>query len=367
MATTEPASGLDLVVCACGKEQYTVLDAIDAALFRGDLAGSWQKFLRAVAAENRAAELKLEVDQSAIYAAAETFRYQQDLITTEETEAWLANRALTADDFSDYFTRRHYASTAQENIVPENVEYPSASPELRRMFVADLILSGELDGMTTDLMWRLAARSAQAAPDPEAITAEERSFLERNGINQGQLANWLAKSGRNAAWFEEMLAIEAAYRKRCDTLLVPQVRQRELAVWQVLLTRVETEVIELDSREAAREARFCVREDEMSMEEVAAQGRYPYHRATFFLEGLPLDAQQRFLSVSAGSILEPTARGDGFELCRVINKIEPQADDPVVQSRIDQQILDRHFVELTKRYAERRLGSISTPAKPLHL
>jgi hypothetical protein len=100
-----------------------------------------------------------------------------------------------------------------------------------------------------------------------------------------------------------------------------------------------------------------VREDGMSMEEVAAEGRYPYRRVDFVLEDLPLDAQHRFLSVSAGALLEPMARGDGFELCRIIKKIEPQPDHRSVRSRIDQRLLDRHFSELTSKYVQRRLGS----------
>ena len=38
------------------------------------------------------------------------------------------------------------------------------------------------------------------------------------------------------------------------------------------LTRFEIERIELESRDAAKEALFCVREDGMSMEEVATEG-----------------------------------------------------------------------------------------------
>ena len=86
------------------------------------------------------------------------------------------------------------------------------------------------------------------------------------------------------------------------------------------LTRFEIELIELESHDAAQEALFCVREDGMSLEEVATEGRYPYRRANFLLEDLPADAQQKYLSVSQGDLLEPMPHGDGFELCRVIKK-----------------------------------------------
>ena len=159
-----------------------------------------------------------------------------------------------------------------------------------------------------------------------------------------------------------MLAIEAAYGTHCERLLVPEARQHELMALRLPLTRFEIEVIELESQDAAREALFCVQQDGMSMEEVATEGRYPYRRSHFLLEDLPVDAQQKFLSISAGNVLEPTAHGDGFELCRVVNKIEPQADDPTVKSRIDQRLLDRHFSELMSKYTQGRLGAVS-PAK----
>ena len=362
MELTESTSGLDLVVCACGGQQYTARDAIDAAIFRGELDVKWKEFLHQVAAERWADELAVEPDESAISGAAEAFRYEYDLITAEETEAWLAKRGLTLDDFADYLTREYYASTLREEIIPDEIEYSSAPADLRQSFLVELILSGELDRMTGDLIMRLAARCAGKEPPSDAIIAEKREFLHRNGINSAQLANWREQLKRDSKWFDEMLAIEAAYRKHCDTLLVPEARQRELLALRLPLTRFETEVIELESLDAAREALFCVREDGMSMEEVATEGRYPYRRADFLLEDLPVDTQHRFLSVSAGEVLQPVAHGDGFELWRILKKIEPQPNDPSVKSRIDQRLLDRHFAELTSKYTQRRLGGASTPA-----
>src|SRR5437879_13545909 len=98
MPGTESVSHHDLVVCACGEQEYTAGDAIDAAIFRGELDKKWEKFLHVVAAENRADELELDLDESEISAAAEAFRYQHDLITAEETETWLANRGLTRSE-----------------------------------------------------------------------------------------------------------------------------------------------------------------------------------------------------------------------------------------------------------------------------
>src|SRR2546428_4768396 len=220
MPSTESVSHYDLIVCACGDQEYTARDAIEAAIFRGELDATWKKFLHSVAAEKQADELDLEPDESAISGAAETFRYEYDLITAEETEAWLENRGLTFDDFSDYFTRQYYASVLH-GVVPDEVEYASAPSDLRELFVAELILSGELDRMTSELMRRLAARCAEKDPAPAAIAAEERKFLHRSRIESLQLADWLERLGGQFCAVTEILTIDAAYLTRCDYLLGP--------------------------------------------------------------------------------------------------------------------------------------------------
>jgi hypothetical protein len=356
MSSTESVSPDDVIVCACGTHEYTARDAIDAAMFRGELEEKWQTFLRHVAAEERADELELELDESAISTAAEEFRYRHDLITAEETEIWLANRGLTLDNFSDYFARQYCVGALNEGFSPEHIEYTSADPELREMFIAELILSKALDDMTVKLMRRLAARCAGKEPTSEAIAVEERKFLDRIGIAATQLAHWLEKLGRDSEWLNEMLAMEAVYRTHCDALLVPEARQRELLAQRLHLTRFEVERIELESHDAAKEALFCVREDGMSMEEVATDGRYPYRRTEFLLEDLPEDVQQKYLSVSQGELLEPMPHGDGFELCRIIQKVEPRLEDPTVESRVDQRLLDCYFSDLTSKHTHRRLS-----------
>jgi hypothetical protein len=356
MPTRESVSRHDLIVCACGEQEYTARDGIDAAIFRGELEVRWKEFLEAVEAEKRSDELDLDLDGAAISSARDAFRYEYDLITAEETEEWLANRGLTPDDFIDYFTRHYRANALHEELVPDEVEYNSASPELRELFLAELILSGELNRMTTALMWRLAAHCAEKDPYPAAIAVAEQEFFDRNDIEPSQLADWLERLRRDSEWFNVMLVIDAAYRTRRDALLVPQARQHELAALRLSLTRFETEIIEFESRDAAKEALFCVREDGMSMEEVASEGRYPYRRVGFLLEDIPMDSQQRFLCASAGQVLKPIERGDGFELFRIVKKIEPRLDDPRVKSRIDQRLLNRHFSELVNKHVERRLG-----------
>jgi len=359
---TQSISRDDIAVCVCRGKIYKVRDAIDAALFRGELEPTWKEFLCRMKAEERADELELKVDDDALNEAAEAFRYHHDLIAAEEMEQWLGTRGLTLGEFSDYLARQYWHRNIGEELEPEDSDLTSASPELRELFTAELMFSGEFDRLTTQLMWRLAALAANGTRDPERIAAARQMFFDRDEISAAGLTDRLSRTARDEQWFDEILALEAAFSERCEALLNPQARKRELAMLRVPLTRFEAEVIELESSDAAREALFCVREDGMSMEEVAAEGRYPYGRIAFLQEDIPSELEQKFLSVSAGDVLEPFARGDGFELYRIIKKVEPQLDDPAVQQRIDQRLVERHFSELMSKYVEPRLPAMVSTA-----
>ncbi|MEP6604215.1 MAG: hypothetical protein ABJB69_09730 [Spartobacteria bacterium] len=357
MASTESIAHDELVVCACGNAEYTARDAIEMALFRGDLEPRWQEFLRRLAAEKRALELDLDVDDEAFDAAAEAFRYDHDLITAEETEQWLAARELNVDDFSEYFLWVCWGRTPPEGTETQPMDYLSAPADLRDLFTIEMILSDQLDYVTTRFTWRLASLAELKDVDLAQVAEEKENFLERNKLKASELGPWLEKLGRDEEWFSQRTTMEAAFRQRLKALLGPNAHQKELSSLRLQMTRFGIEVIELESRDAAQEALFCVREDGMSMEEVAKESQYPYRRAEFILEDLNEEVQQRFLSVTPGQLLDPLPRGEGFELCRITSRAEPQVDDPVIRGRIEQRLMNRHFAELAAKHVVRRLGA----------
>ena len=339
-------------IFTCGGVSYTEKDVIDAALFRGEVEPIWRELLRTIECENQAGEQ--EPEEGALDNAAEEFRYNHDLITAEETEHWLEARGLTLDDFGEYFSRRYWGENWEGKVEPEKIDYISAAEDDRELLRADLILSGEFDKMATELTWRTAANFAAKDDnvEPAPIDAEEKLFLERVGIDQARLDAWLSGIGRDRDWLNEMLRMEALLRRKKEELLTPRARKTELAALRLPLTRFEVEVVEVESSDAAREASLCVTTDGLSMEEVAEEGRYPFRRVELLLQDIDNDLQQKFLSVLPGKVLEPIAHGDAYELCRITKKIEPDADDPVLQERIDQSILDRYFSQLVANHVQ---------------
>ncbi|MDQ6861113.1 MAG: hypothetical protein M3032_08160 [Verrucomicrobiota bacterium] len=355
MNTTVPVQKEERIIFSSGSAEYSVRDVIDAAHFRGELASPWRDHLRRIAAEEHAGSSGAEVERAAIDEASVAFRYEYDLITAEETERWLEARTLTLGDFSEYFVRQYWDKTFGSRASGAEIAFVEASIEQRELFATELILSGELDRLAVRLAWRVAARATLKEPPDEAALDEERQRFSQRHASDAE--TWLNALGRTGSWFDEMLELEAACRISSARVLTPDGFKREISSLRLPLTRLEVEMIELDSRDAASEALMCVREDGMSMEEVARDGRYPFSRREMVLEEVPIEQQQNFLSQTPGSILDPQPRDDGYVLSRLIAKHEPSIDDPQVRARIEQRLLQRHFADLTA-------GRIKWPIQP---
>jgi len=60
-------------------------------------------------------------------------------------------------------------------------------------------------------------------------------------------------------------------------------------------------------------------------------------------------------------ILHPIEREGGFELCRLIRKIELNLADEEVRSRLEAKIVERHFSELVARFVRWILPPTGAP------
>jgi len=359
MTSALPAQKEDRVVFTAGAKNFSVRDVIDAAHFRGEIDSHWTELLARLAAEKQATESGAEIDNSAIDAAAVAFRYGHDLITAEETERWLELRGVTLTDFGDHFVRAYWGQAFPSEANSAAPPFHQASMELRQLLAVELILRDQLDAMATALAWRVAAAEGIDVGSAAAEVERER-FAARTGFDPDKIQEWLHGLGRDDLWFEQTLEAEAAFRARCEKLLTEDALEREIRALRLPLTRFEVETIEFDSRDAASEAVWCVRSDGMSMAEVAQEGRYPYQRIELVLEEIAEDLQQKFLSLTPGSILEPIPREDGFQLARLLGKAEPKLDDPGVRSRVAERILARHFADLTSKCIRMEITPMST-------
>lgn len=341
------------VVFVLDDQTITVGDVLHAADFRGELQPLWRETRMRLQCQSRASELGLEPDEDMLQARSDELRYDRDLITAEETERWLEQRGLTLEEFNDYCVRCYWADALDEAERPDTADPQPATAEGRELLRVDLILSGRFDLLARDLSWRMAAARACGDGEPcsaEAMEAERARFSQRAGLTEAGLPQWLGQRGRDGAWLDGMLRLEAGYRRLCESLLTAQRRERALQALRLPLTRFEIETIECDSQDAAREAALCVRVDGLAMAEAAREGGFAFRRTEALLEDVAEEWQQEFLSAPPGEVLEPVACGEVFRLVRVVRKVEPSLNDPAVSERIGRRVIESYFAELCSKH-----------------
>jgi hypothetical protein len=352
MPVRQPITRESRVIFSSGERGFTAKDLVDCALVRGEIDPLWKEFLRVVECDHLANERELELDDSVLDSAAIAFRYKRDLITAEETERWLEDRGVSLAEFSDYFARQYWGRSYSSTLDSPKSSYETASPEEKDLFLIDLILSGTLDRLAERLSYRVAAQADEASDNKPGLEEERARFFAAAKIDRGKLDDWLAHLGRDQEWLDQALAAEAVYQRRVSQILTEQALQKELGPMQLNLTRFQLETVEVDSRDAAAEVIACVRNDGMEMSEVAEESRYPFHHSEVLLEDIPLEQQQRFLSVKAGTLFDPIPRSDAFEVWRVKERTEPSLQDPVIRERLESRIVDRCFSELLSKHID---------------
>ena len=324
----------------------SVGDVVRAGYFRGELQASAFELAWKTACEDEAERLSLDADEVAVGAMIDRFRYENDLISAEETEAWLDSRGLTADEVQAYFERCNWRETLGEKVVAGKVDLSRVTPELLGELQVELLMSGAFGPLATGLARRLVARSATVGPgDAGQVEAERARFLARSGLDPERVAGWLANLERGEEWLGRMLEMEASYRLTCAAVLTPGRLSQALAAARLPLTRLEVETVEFDSADAAREGHLCVRDDGLSLEEVSRESRYPFKRLEFLAEDLPEERRQKLLCAGIGEVMEPVSDSGVFHLSRVLGKAEPNLADPSVRRRVEQRILDTYFSE----------------------
>ncbi len=207
---SQPVVEEGAAIFTCGNHSYTARDVIDAAFFRGDLEPAWNELLRCLECEAQSGDAEME--DFAIDAAVEKFRYDHDLITAEETEQWLEARGLTMDDFGNYFGRRYWGNTLRDKIQGPSTNYVSAPEEMRELLRAEAVPTGELDRMSMRLAWRTAG-DQQAKEENVDLAAEREAFFTRAGIDQATLPAWLTGLGRDQHWLDEMVRLETIHNR----------------------------------------------------------------------------------------------------------------------------------------------------------
>ena len=143
-----------------GTRAFTLGDILDAAEWRGDLAGFRADWIARQARATAAAERELEPAAEEVESAVNEFRYARDLVSAEECERWLGQRGLEFTHLTTCVSRRLQAALADADAP---AELAACDQEI---FWIEAILSDEFT------LWshRLARRVALALEAGETLS-----------------------------------------------------------------------------------------------------------------------------------------------------------------------------------------------------
>ena len=306
LSLVRPGSALgSTVLFLGGGRAWTVDDAIADADARGALDQTIEETLALSAAEQRAQEGSVNIDDDAIQKSSERFRYDHDLITAGATEEWLAARGMTLDDFAAWLYRQLCADAVGRHSTDTT---PDDFPELLHIH---LWLSGDMDRVADQFRRRVAAQMELAA---------------------------------------ENLSVEAAHDRVVATVLTTDARRRRLATMRLPLTQLHIDSLELESEAAAREACLCVRDDGETLADVASRSGYTTKREQIWVEDAGRDLPPQASFASDGELIGPVHVENRFKVFQVVSRVEPSLADAEVARRVDSSLLDEFFNELCARH-----------------
>lgn len=291
-----------LFLAAGGAEATAVVHTVDDAVRWAAARGLLDAPLREARALAAAEAGSGDIEEEALQAASERFRYDHDLISAGETEEWLASRGMTIDDFGTWL-RARLALEARSSADEAGMEEPSGD-----FFRVHLWLSGEMEKLARAYSRSVAAEIETGRGDPAAVDA---------------LA---AKAITDAA------------------------RQRKLAAVGMSLIRVEVQTLVVDSEAAGREAVLCVRTDREPLAQVAADAGYPSDRIETWIDEFDPSVRRHLLGAAAGDAIGPLTDDGKFTVYQLLRRDEPSLARDEVVKRIDEILVDEFFDDLCSRH-----------------
>ncbi len=311
-------------VFALSGAEYTWGDVALAAALRGDWRAVDERARlgsRLLAREDAADGDALPDD--VVESAANAFRYARDLVTAEETEAWLDRWDLDPEAWmtwiaSDLLCKRGGDGSSTLEPLPEASE---------SSVHAEAACSGALE--------RFAIRLAEAAAVAARLDEEGGPGSPENGVPeiQGPVPADFDPAGLPfdpppegfGPRLLELARLERARRRWREAPVSPDDVEAIVRIHQTDWLRVRALVLSLRSEDAAREALLSIRDDGRAVEEVARDAAATRRSEDFTLASVDESLRDHLLAGRKGEWAGPFPCGDARTL--VMNGFSPASYD----------------------------------------
>ena len=329
------------VVFTVGNEEYYWEDVVLAARLWGDWVGVEEAARQALACLEQAEESGESPSADEVQAASVEFRYEYDLISAQETEAWLERWGLTAESWMEYLKgvllRKRWADELEE--IAARVGVPEE--DLGGFIHAEAVCSGSLGRFAQRLAGRAALHARMAESNPGAsdpagdggdteTSGESEETVDLEGLSPERVRERLAVLKR----------LEASYRRFREQALTPKALKDQIGSHHLDWVRFDCQSVSFPDEQMAREAVLCLQEDCRDLADVAAESKRTLEKTRFFLDQMEPALRDRFLGARKGELLGPLGVQEGFVLYFVEDKLMPSENDPEIRQRAEEVVVE---------------------------
>lgn len=320
---------------AIGNAEFQWIDVVLAAMARGDWPRFERQLAEGLACEARAAAENVPLPQVAIDEAATAFRYQRDLISASDMSGWLARMSVSSEEWMAHITRGVLRCLWTHEIEMLLDRYAPSPRHLETAAVSEGICSGLFDAFDASFSER-AAIAFEARPDvfdTARVASQAHTDLATRLVRQH--THWLTMrpEAECIARLMRILDIEDVYRTASERLTASEALASAIDSHRLEWVVIDLDTIGFADESAAREAILCVREDGMSMRDVAAMSRHIVTRDSRLFEDLPADYRDRVLSAEPGSVIGPLELDGRYEVALVLARTAPTVQDERIADR----------------------------------
>lgn len=341
---------------AIGDAEFQWLDVVLAAMAHGDWPRFERQLAEGLACEARVAAEHVFVPEAAIDEAAIAFRYERDLISASDMTAWLARVGIASEQWMAHITRRVLRRMWAHELEMLLDRYAPSPRHLETAAVAEGVASGVFDTFDVSFSER-AAVAFEACPDVFA-TAPVATHADTDVATRlvRQHTDWLTMwpEAECIARLLRILRIDHAYRTASERLSGSEALAGAIDSHRLDWIVIDQETIGFADEGAAREAILCVREDGMSMQDVAEISRHRVTRDSRFLDALPTEYRDRLLSAVPGSVIGPLELDGRYEVAVVLARTAPTLEDERIADRARAVLLAHAGRRAAREHVKRR-------------
>ena len=192
---------------------------------------------------------------------------------------------------------------------------------------------------------RLEGSIASSPPDPSRVA----DVIWPETVCSGVLAEWAWKLAGQLASADvvgvspdgDLAALGRASEERSLRAQTREVTAKVLAARRSDWVEVDCTLLELRDEGMAREAALSIAEEGMSLPEIAVRAGVSVAERTLAIEEAEPELAQALLGATAGEVVGPVAMGNRFVFAAVRGKRIPTLDDPLVQTRVQEEVRRR--------------------------